>query len=70
MKPEGLLIFRVGGRCLLKKINLRTKPGRQRQGVVDTPEITGGWTDRDQDFFLIHGRLSPHHRPTKKYAND
>jgi len=59
MKPDGLLRFRSFGRCLLKNMNVCVQPVRQRQGVMDTPEIIGVWPDGDEDFSLVHGGRPP-----------
>jgi hypothetical protein len=59
MKPDGLLVFRRGGRYLLKNIDLRADPIRQRQGIMDAFEGIGGWSDGDQYFSGMHG-LGPH----------
>lgn len=41
MKPDGLLVFRSFGRCLLENMDMGVQPVRQRQGVIDTFEIGG-----------------------------
>jgi len=45
MKPDGLLAFRFCGRHLLKNIDLRAKPARQRQGVMNASKIIGRGAD-------------------------
>jgi len=45
MKPDGLLAFRFCSRYLLKNIDLRANPVRQRQGVINAFEIVGSGAD-------------------------
>ncbi len=59
MKPYGLLGCRFLGRRLLKNMDVRVQPIRQRQGVIDAFEIGGTGPDGDEDFFLVHGWRPP-----------